>query len=175
MVILLNGYPRSGKDTLGEHLAAVMLKNFGLMVEHISTVDYVKDVCAEITGEPRDTKKDGARDDAYRMLLSSVKQSLSDYGDIPNLKVIHQATFSMYDITIIDVREPYNIEILKNSFPYCMTVCVDRKTGKEFATSSDSQVYDYEYDMYIDNNKSLEMFKKGIETLAGYIKKTYFC
>ena len=178
LVVLINGTPRSGKDTLCKNVSNYITK-YDINTYTISTVDFVKEVYEYITGEERDILKGTDEEEKYRKFLSDSKDLYSWYDNIPNKKVKDfvdkKSKDSMYDnLFFVHVREPQDIEMLKNMFNICTTLFVERVNDNAYNNHADTNIYDYEYKYIIENNNTLEDFNIGCMTLADVLKKEYF-
>ena len=101
------------------------------------------------------------------------------YDNIPNKKVKdfvdEKSKDSIYDnLFFVHVREPKDIELLKNMFDVCTTVFVERENDNVYNNHADTNIYDCEYEYIIENNDILDEFNKGCITLSDVLKKEYF-
>lgn len=155
-VIIVNGAPRSGKDTF-VNFCLKELKGFG---KSVSTVDFVKEIAAKCGWDGTKTLKN-------REFLSNLKDLLTEWGDVPYKKIeeeINSFDFSLeqYDIdkdkgfVFVMCREPQEIQKFVDRLG-AKTVCVRREEAEKAAVSNhaDANVLDYNYDCYINNNKDL--------------------
>ena len=145
----------SGKDTLVQCCQLLLGSN---RVWNISTVDFVKEV-AKYCGW------NGMKDPASRKFLCQLKDSLTEWDDIPFKKVAQIVTKFQYEcarlidlgigdgIIFIHCREPKEIQRLKETFN-AVTILVRREVVEKYeqSNSADSGIFDYEYDITIDNN-----------------------
>lgn len=81
-IIVINGLPRSGKDTF------VYLVSKYAITSNFSSVDFVKDV-AKYAGW------NGEKDGKSRLFLSKLKELLSKYDDIPYKKIKEEIIWFM--------------------------------------------------------------------------------
>ena len=156
-IFVLNGSPRSGKDTF-----CALMEKYG-EVEHYSYVDFTRYMLSEVNIDyHKKTDKD-------RQLLETINNALEAYDDIPMKDICESVidTIGHYidnkDLFIfVDIRKPDNIKRFLEKFPEAKTVYID--DGKELsnATESDHSVKDYDYDYYIVNNGSLDDLQKKV-------------
>ena len=162
-IIIINGLPRSGKDTFVELCMQTNLCPVG----NFSTVDFVKDIAGECgwagTKRPED-----------RRFLSELKRILNEWDDVANrhtAEAIQDWLDEQYNyqgwlgskgkddlVVFVHIREPLEIEhFRKVYFPDAVTLCVCRPglTAYDQSNDSDKNVADYRYDYYIDNDSDL--------------------
>jgi len=157
-VLIVNGFPRSGKDTLCN-----LLTDFGYRVLRFSTVDTIKNIMAQLGW-------DGSKSSKWRNAMSDLKDWYTKYFDGPfeESKIVIQNSY-IYDFVCLHCREPEEILKLKQwcdkSNIDCLTVFVNRKLENMNITNhADSNVMQYSYDVYLDNNNSLKAFAEEIKT-----------
>ncbi len=166
-VIVINGFPQSGKTTFAE-LCCKYVAPDGI---NISTVDYVKEV-ARFCGWT------GTKSPEDRRFLSGLKAVLTDWGDIPLRKVTEitrkfEEEIKQRDgvikrgVVFIHCREPH--EILKLVMRLgAKTVLVLRPETDGLAQSnpSDRDVLNYNYDYVINNDGTLsDLEDKAVDFL----------
>lgn len=165
-IIIVNGFPQSGKDTF-VNFCLKELRNFG---KSISTVDFVKEIALKCGWNGEKTPKD-------RKFLSDLKMLLTEWNDVPYKKVVKEIDMFKYDLEYYDVeengvvfimcREPREINKLR--------VALDAKTliirrleveKREQSNVADSDILNYIYDYQINNDGTLEELQtKAIEFL----------
>lgn len=156
-IFIINGYPRSGKDTFCEFID----KNYHKPTFTLSTVDWIKKVAAHCGW-------DGEKDLRGRKLLSDLKDILTEYDDLPFKKICKDIDVICHDFFdmgyeeeeltfFIMCREPKEIQKLKEFFN-AKTILVDRPQCAEDSKSNhaDMLVNDYEYDIIVKNETTLE-------------------
>lgn len=167
-IFVLNGSPRSGKDTLTDFFSERGL------VYHFSYVDVVRDILkSKHIDFSRKTDKD-------RKLMESICNALEEYDDIPMKRLFSDVEYTI-DVEnwrnlghsnnafiFVDIRKPDNIERFKKKFPKTITLYVDDGKDINNVTESDASVRDYEYDYYIENTGTLAEFE---ETVNKFIKE----
>lgn len=176
-LIVLNGIPRSGKDTVAQNienwLSTQTVKQYRVLYKRFSTIDYYKEFAIRFFGW------DGKKDESGRRLLSDLKEASIRYNDGP-FKLI-QKEFSdvensffqqreffsdkrpSYICLITFCREPEEIKKLKDCYnESCITICVKRDINFEVSCYADVKEYieKYDYDYYIDNNSDLAALEK---------------
>ena len=130
-----------------------------------STVDRVKEIAAQVGWVGTKELKD-------RKFLSDLKDLFTEYNDMPFNDVCKylekwENTLKYYKaddlphLFFIDDREPEHIERLKKKLN-AITLLVRRPgdTTAETSNHADAEVFQYHYDCVIDNNGTVEDFKK---------------
>ncbi|MBT4876328.1 MAG: hypothetical protein HOJ48_01220 [Desulfobacula sp.] len=165
-IFILNGPAEAGKGTLVEYFK----ESTWLDTHSYSSIDWIKKVAKKEFGW------DGVKDARGRNLLAGLKQVAIAYNDIPTKKVIleiESAIVFKIDLLFVDIREPDEIEKLVT---HCKTVglpCVavrvintqaELKAEKNGLSLTGDRLYgEYSYDIEIENNSTMEAFKKNIE------------
>lgn len=163
-IVIVNGFPRSGKDTFVDFC----LDYLGPYGKNISTVDFIKYIAKECGWNGEKTPKD-------RKFLSDLKDLLSEWNDVPWKKVVKEIDMfafmmSQYDmptdncVVFIHSREPKEIERFEKELG-AVSILIRRKSV-EFSQQSnhaDSEVLNHRYNYIIDNNKGLEELKNKAE------------
>lgn len=157
-IFVLNGSPRSGKDTF-----CTLVEKYGV-VKHFSYVDFTRNMLDKAHIDYR------KKTDKDRQLLEIINNALEVYDDIPMkdicenvLYAISKADFRNLFI-FVDIRKPENIKRFLEKYPDAKTLYID--DGKELsnATVSDHSVKDYDYDYYIMNDSSLDDLQKKVDS-----------
>lgn len=153
--IVVNGPPTSGKDTFCEDCIRI-LEARGYWGEIISSVALVKDIAYKCGWRGDKTPKN-------RKFLSDLKDLLTEWDDVPMkdilAKAVHfndkaKAVGARGTIIFVMIREPEEIEkFVKET--NAMTVFIDRAGTEAQINHADNCVYDYNYDLYVDNNGTL--------------------
>lgn len=171
-VVLINGRPGCGKTTFESLCQDILGWQY---CKSRSTIDKVKDIARECDWSGKKELKD-------RKFLSDLKQLLTDYNDLPTTDILQFLkgwqddlnSFNVGDtphILFVDVREPKNIEKLKNILN--ATTLLIRRPGDddiEISNDSDLQVFEYNYDWVINNDGSLKDLK---EVAARFINQLF--
>lgn len=181
-IFIINGSGGVGKSTfcrmVEESLPLFVDKFDGVRimpVKTISSVDQIKEI-AEFVGwnAKFKTEKD-------RKFLSDLKDLCSEYSDFSfNYMAIQVESFreSNKYVLFIHSREPKEIERVKQAFD-AKTILIKRDNVKHITSNkSDREVFDYDYDIVINNNGSkdelLDIAKEFCEDLLNNeIKSEY--
>lgn len=158
-VIVINGYPQSGKSTFVE-----FVKKWNKPTLELSMVDLTKKV-AKTAGW------NGEKEPADRRFLAHLKDLLEEWHDRPYQYVYNQITgaakhykedfvddyFYNNFIIFVHAREAKDINRLKEDFG-AKTLLIKREEvdNNEQSNHADSAVGDYSYDYTITNNEGLE-------------------
>lgn len=164
---IINGRPRSGKDTF----VNFCLEELGAFGKLISTVDFVKKIATECGW-------DGTKDLKNRKFLSDLKDLLTNWGDVPYKKTLQEIDMFKFDLDYWDVsdkgvvfimcREPKEIERFERELN-AKSVLI-RRASVEFEQQSnhaDSEVLNHKYDYIIENNGTIDELK---EKAKGFLK-----
>lgn len=167
-IVIVNGMPTSGKSTFVEYC----LEKLGVLGREISTVDFVKELATMAGWSGTKTPRD-------RRFLSDLKDLLTEWNDVPFKKIKEAKEFFEDDLARYDMedskvflfvhcREPYEIQKIKDRLG-AVTVLIRREEveGNDQSNHADRDVFDFKYDIVIDNNKGLNELKKQAE---GFIK-----
>lgn len=169
-VVVINGFPRSGKDTFVKFCKKIL----GPFGHSISTVDFVKELAIQCGW-------DGIKSPENRKFLSDLKDLLTEWNDVPWKKVEEEYNciktkcfqYGLNDsdfFLFIHSREPEEIERFKEEYG-AVTVLVDRQEVKgEQSNHSDADVMNYSYDYIINNNSTLEDLQAQAATFIESVK-----
>lgn len=169
VIVLINGAGGNGKDTF------INAVNRTLAVYNLSTIDPIKTIAGQliditdsysqfekISGSSEMTNKS----DRYREFLHELKMAWANFNDGPNVNMlgeiqnilnIHEHGGEKYDVIFVHVREPKEIDELKNDiFRYfgisCITMLVKgRVDPSEYNNNCDKNVYNYKHDIVLAN------------------------
>lgn len=131
----------------------------------VSTVDFVKKIAKECGW-------DGIKRPEDRKFLSDLKQLLSDWHNVPNEIVIKEARIFARELKnedlsdfpaamFIHCREPENIkELVEELNAKTILITRDSYQEEEISNDSDANVLDYDYDIIIENDGTLDDFKE---------------
>ncbi len=156
-VVIINGGPRSGKDTVTDIANEILNEGY---CESISSVRDVKKA-GRLLGW------DGVKNDQGRKFLSDLKDLSTEVCDGP-LKMMTNEIENNFEhfencLLFFMVREPEEIEKLEQLFPYnTVTLLVRRETDETLSCHADENVEEYDYDVVIDNNGTLEDLKNVV-------------
>lgn len=156
-VILINGYPGSGKDTFVE-----LCSKFA-RVDNILTSTPAKEAL-KLLGW------DGEKTPEARDLLAQFMEISYEHFNGPVRYVLDEIAKSRASLIFIHVREPQNIDVLKDAIGRnVLTVFVDRQSQKgSYNNDSDSNVENYVYDITIDNNGTIDDLKGVAFSFTNY-------
>ena len=160
-IFITNGMARCGKDTFAKYLNEI------IPTLKYSSIDKVKEIARLCGWDCGKTEKD-------RKFLSDLKLLTTDYSNMPfeaiKSKVTEFLNDDTYEIMLIDIREPNEIDKAKNTFK-AKTILIENNNIKQITSNmADANVFNYEYDYIIKNNGSLEDFKKETFNFARKIK-----
>jgi dephospho-CoA kinase len=171
-VFIVNGAPGSGKTTFEVLVKREALK-WNCLVEMYSTIDFVKDI-AHMCGW------DGTKTPENRKFLSDLKDLLTQWADVPYKKTLAIVEDIRYRWTVdgdgcdhnmifIDCREPKEIKRLCESLN-AKSILIRRDSSEQIDPSNhaDKEVLNYNYDIVIDNNGTLNDLEKRA---INFIKK----
>jgi hypothetical protein len=153
-VLIINGYPRSGKDTFCDNISGVF------SCKRYSTVDTPKRILTDMGW-------DGVKTPEIRKALSDIKDMYTSLFDGPfkeAVKIIKDSIDNNISIVTVMCREPVEIDKLKqwciDNNIRCSTIFIDRGINiEELNNHADLEVSEYEYDYYIKNNNSKSVFR----------------
>lgn len=146
-IFVINGMAQSGKDTF---ISMVARK---IAVKNYSSVMCIKEVALSLGWN-------GNKDERSRKFLSDMKRLSSEYNDFPYHKIC-EAIEEFYgdeinEVLFIHIREPEEITRIKIDYPEIQTILiVNRNVGHITSNESDSNVYNYEYDIVYHNEGTL--------------------
>lgn len=165
-IVIINGYPQSGKDTFVR-----FVNNTKVVVHNCHTSTPAKD--AFITAG-----WDGRKTPEIRKALSDCMVLFEDLFGATSLHIDKQIQYcrsleikneGTLVVLFIHIREPENIakyrEILENGHEV-MTLLIDRETKEDPSNTSDENVEGYNYDYIIENNNSLEELQERAEAFV---------
>ena len=155
-IIVINGRPRSGKDTFVE-----FCQKHCLWCLNVSTVDFVKTIATQCGW-------DGIKTPENRKFLSDLKDLLTEWGDIPFKKVgeaivAFGSEMKVYDfnpdkdgIVFIHCREPKEIDRFKKELGAQSLLMLRGEVDEEETSNhADEEVFNYNYDYVISNEGTL--------------------
>ena len=163
-IFIVNGIGASGKSSFEQYVQEVT-KDKPVIITSI--IDYVKDIdiCAGW---------DGGKTMADRKFLSNLKDILTEWNDSPMQEIVNQIEdIRVHEgddsIVFIDMREPDDIDrFIANSKDEVSTVLVRRieKEGTNYGNRADDNVFNYNYDIVIENNKDLLDLRSAAVTFS---------
>lgn len=155
--VICNGLPTAGKDTFCEMCISI-LEARGCWAETISSVALVKELATRAGWRGEKTPKN-------RKFLSDLKDLLTEWDDVP-MKDIQRRAAAFEEkakecggvdevFIFVMIREPNEIEKFVEAVG-ATTVFIDRDVTQTLSNHADMFVMDYQYDIYIDNNGTLD-------------------
>lgn len=168
-IVVINGYPRSGKSTFVEYC-----KEESNLVYEISMVDYAKIIAGHCGWKGSKTPED-------RKFLSSLKDILDEWNDLSYkyVKTFISLTKTQVEtyldssdnlIIFVHARQPEDIERLKQDYD-AITLCIQREPDiKDLSNHADRDVANYIYDIYIDNTMSLDELRTQARNFIAKMK-----
>ena len=153
-IYIVNGKPRAGKDTFAELLGK------HCRVFKYSSVDKVKQIAAKCGW-------DGGKDDKDRKFLADLKRITTEFNDMSYDDVAEKVAYFLktdfFDVMLIDIREPEEIERAIEGYGaeaiYINNVNVPMVTSNE----SDANVNNFVYDYIIANDGTLDEFAETVK------------
>lgn len=153
-IFITNGMARCGKDTF-----AKFLNEFVPTLKY-SSIDKVKEIAKLCGWDGKKTEKD-------RKFLSDLKLLTTDYSDMPFKAIEYKVNeFKLDDnfkVMLIDIREPNEIEKAKNIFGAKTILITNNKIKNINSNIADANVFNYTYDYVINNNGTLDEFRKNVK------------
>lgn len=153
-IFIVNGKPRAGKDTFAELLGKYC------RVFKYSSVDKVKQIAAKCGW-------DGSKMDKDRRFLAELKRITTEYNDMSYDDVAEKVAYFLktdfFDVMLIDIREPEEIERAIEGFG-AEAIFIESKHAQTVVTNqSDKNVENFEYDHIVKNNGSLLDFQLNVK------------
>lgn len=147
-VVIINGSGGVGKDTFVEMCSQFM------KCTHISSVDIIKDAARMIGWN-------GDKDEKSRKFLSDLKMLSTNYNDGPYeyvMTCIKEFLWSSkLEILFVDVREPNEIERIKNNVEDVYTLLIrNPRVPHIISNDGDAGVNNYTYDYTVLNDGSID-------------------
>lgn len=159
-IFIVNGMARCGKDTF-----AIFLGNYVRTMKY-SSIDKVKDI-ARLCGW------DGGKTEKDRKFLSDLKVLTTEYSDLAFSAIFETVVkfleLEYYNVLLIDIREPKEIERAKKTFG-AKTILIKNDRVKNITSNmADANVYNYTYDYEIENNGTLKEFDTNIKKFVNEV------
>lgn len=191
-VILIGGVGGSGKSSFIDYCSQ---NHVGVYEE--STIDCCKRVVRlmatieyahedpPITSDSYMEREIKSKSDAYRTLLSNIKDAWCKFDDGPN-KIACKRVESIYRadsdafLVFINVREPAQIAHLKNLLEEklnCIpvTLKVFRRDEASWGNVSDKTTHNYPYDIVVDNSESIKELEDKAAKFCRAVEYTNNC
>lgn len=167
-VFIINGSGGTGKDTFVSFVA----DSYSTM--NVSSVDKVKEIARIIGWSGAKTEKD-------RKFLSDLKLLCTGYNDMPlnSMKEKYEEFVNNdSNFLFLHIREPEEIEKARMVFD-AKTILIKKDSVKHITSNmADANVFNYNYDVVINNNGSIsELREKAFclakDALNNQLKKEY--
>lgn len=153
-LVILNGFPRSGKDEFA-NLLINHFYTYDICGALISSVEVIKEVALLLGWN-------GEKDQASRNALSELKDLATKHWDSPFKMMCENAdNISSEEAIIFIVREPIEIERFKQKYPETITIFIERDNHETANNHADLDCGNYFYDLYIENNGTLEQLEES--------------
>ena len=156
-IFIINGSGGSGKDPFVSLVRECMEEelNQNNLVDNFSSVDKVKEIAKIIGWDGKKTEKD-------RKFLSDLKLLCTEYNNMHFKSMQEKVEEFKNDnakFLFLHIREPEEIEKAKKAFE-AETILIIRDNIKQITSNmADKNVRDYNYDIVIYNNDTLEELK----------------
>lgn len=167
-LIIVNGFPRAGKDTFMDYYGELW-RQTGLSIMKHSTIDTCKALAVDMGW-------DGEKTPEMRNMLSELKDLYTKYFDGPLNEIKKLLKEPWIDMLFVAMREPAEIkrtvEWAEANGIRCQTFLIrSNREERNHDSHSDQLVLDYPYSLYLGNNGTEEDFKKGIDDFFNYMIK----
>ena len=173
-IFIINGSGGVGKDTFVELVNKALQDYFNFHNDYaklaysFSSIDVIKEA-AKVIGW------NGDKSEKSRKFLSDLKILSTKYNDYPHQSILHEIKRFYKDtvqfMLFIHTREPEDIERFKKEVPECKTILITNKNIAEIKSNmADANVFNYNYDIVINNDDTLEELK---QKAVDFIKKEY--
>ena len=179
-IFIINGSGGVGKDEFVQTVKSQASKE-RIVVDNYSSVTKVKEI-AEIIGW------DGSKSEKDRKFLSDLKVLTTKYNDMPFKYMkkyvdifMNLIKFDKARILFLHIREPEEIARAINEFKEynAKAILVKRDSVRHITSNmADENVYNYNYDIIINNNGTVEDLKEKArcflnDCLKGVLKSEY--
>jgi len=148
-IFITNGTGGCGKDTFASMVSEMV------STKKISSIDRVK-MIAEYCGWY------GGKTEKDRKFLSDLKLLTAEYSDMPFNSIRQMVNNfrdhdTLYNVLIIDIREPEEIERAKKEFGARTILITNNRVKPILSNMADANVNNYTYDIVIENNGTLDI------------------
>lgn len=157
-VIVINGMGGVGKSSF-----VSLCHEIDSRVIETSTVDFVKEIAIQAGW-------DGNKDETGRRFLSDLKDAMERYDDIPNKKIDEFIKEHPDNIIFVNAREPHNITYYQEKYGAISVLVKNPNATQVQGNHADENVYDYIYDLYIENSGDLNLLKETAEFFLDNLK-----
>lgn len=174
-IFVINGSGGVGKDTFVRFVSEFYCRLTNKQVINYSSVDEIKRIAKDIGWTGSKTERD-------RKFLCDLKLVVSEYNDLPFVamreKVDAFKSSTDENVLFLHIREPEEIKRAVREFN-AITILVKRDNILHITSNSaDDQVFNYDYDIVIDNNGTEANLKEVAnifvtDVLQNKIRKRY--
>lgn len=172
-LVILNGFPRSGKDSFADFCIEHLTKQ-NVKAVKFSSVDKIKEA-SKLFGYDDNLKSDNERE-----FISKLKELTTDYFDHPFNYITNFIVENDYQIFFVMIREIDEIRRIVNHYDFTestvdvRTVLIEGKNDLRLDNNSDKNVKKYVYDYTFENFKSLyDWSNVAIEFSNQFLKRAY--
>ena len=160
-IFVINGTARAGKNSFVQFIKQHIESNYGISVYDLSSVDPTKEA-ATILGW------DGIKDEKGREFLHQIKMLSSKFYDGPLNWMLDQLKND--GIYFFHIREPQEIETFAK-LTFAKTIFINKlfETEEHFSNEADVNVANYVYDIYVNNDSTIEELKEKAIKFANNI------
>lgn len=172
LVIVINGHPRSGKDTAVEFMISALLDQ-DIFAWTMSSIDPVRELLAPVS----DLR---AKTEADRKLMADVGRAVEEHSNWRTRQVVKFARERFYDVgaeqavVFVHMREPDLIaklqSMLAKDIPDAgfLTIFVDKPDAAPVTSNAaDAGVADMNYNRCLFNGGTLEDLRYAATVMAG--------
>lgn len=165
-VFIINGSGGQGKDTFVRYVSYIA-EIYNVTVHNYSSV-------AEIVKMAQMGGYDGSKTERDRKFLSDLKALWVAYNDFP-FKCMTEVyndmiTKSGDHILFLHIREPEEIDRAVKAFNAKTILVTSNRVANITSNSSDGRVFDYEYDITIENNGPIgHLYQRADSFVLKYI------
>ena len=174
-IFIINGTAGVGKDSFVDAVETALENiNKDYWVENYSSVTRVKQIAEMCGWNPEvKTEKD-------RKFMSDLKLLLTEYNDLPFKDMGYVVEGFLHDgfdnskMLFLHIREPEEVDKAVNAFN-AKTILVKRDSVTHITSNmADENVYNYDYDIVIENNGTPEdLLEKANQFVNDYIKNNF--
>ena len=162
-LFVINGYATVGKDSF------VRSYSLSTNVVNYSSIALVKRIGQLCGIDPND------KSEKNRRWWSDMKIFLTMHGDIPFKDVVREITKAEKRLdkvsVFIHVREAYDIKKLKEAYPDSIALLIKNDRVKPVTSNAgDAGVLDYEYDIEVSNNGTIDELNHIARALYEYVE-----
>ncbi len=170
-IFVINGQGGVGKDSFVNFICDYDKKITGEdRIIHTTLIERVKEIAKKCGWH-------GEKTPQARAFLHDLTVLLEKYNDLPYQSIVQ--TIRMNELVcnnnkipikpflFVDIREPKDIERFKKDFE-CTTILIKRGESKNYGNAADDDVFNYQYDFVIENNRTLEDLKDAAESFWLY-------